>query len=249
MALKAIGIAVLCLSIFIAHQLVDHFDPETVNNKNVIITGASTGIGQQLAYHYARLGANILITARREQQLQKVIDKCREIGNKEGKYYYVSLDMMDQEAPLKLVKYVENIFDKIDYVVLNHILSYHIGRWVGTNENFTQLERTFTVNFNSYVSIASHAMHHLELSNGSLIVVSSATAKFPVPYWAPYVASKHALQVCGFNIFSPIFNTDASLVTINISQGIVQQVQCLRKKEICDNLIIPSPPPPCEEPI
>ncbi len=104
-------------------------------------------------------------------------------------------------------------FDKIDYVVLNHILSYHIGRWVGTKENFTQLERTFTVNFNSYVSIASHAMHHLELSNGSLIVVSSATAKFPVPYWAPYVASKHALQVCGFTIFAPILDTDASLAT------------------------------------
>ncbi len=110
MALKAIGIAVLCLSIFIAYQLVDHFDPETVNDKNVIITGASTGIGEQLAYHYARLGANILITARREQQLQKVIEKCREIGNKEGKYHYVSLDMMDQDAPLKLIKYAENIF-------------------------------------------------------------------------------------------------------------------------------------------
>ncbi len=199
MALKAIGIAILCLSIFIAYQLVDQFDPESVNGKTVIITGASSGIGEQLAYHYARLGANILITARREQQLQIVIEKCKEMGNKNGKYYYVSLDMMDQEAPLKLIEYAENVFDRIDYVVLNHILSYHIGKWLGTNENFTALERTFTVNFNAYVSIASNAMRNLELSNGSLIVVSSIAGKFPIPDWAPYVASKYALQVCGSN--------------------------------------------------
>ena len=47
--------------------------PESVKGKNVIITGASTGIGKQLAYHYARLGANIFITARREQRLKEVL--------------------------------------------------------------------------------------------------------------------------------------------------------------------------------
>ncbi len=67
--------------------------------KNVIITGASTGIGEQMAYHYARLGANIVITAWREQQLQKVIGKCRKIGNKNGEYDYISLDMLDQNEP------------------------------------------------------------------------------------------------------------------------------------------------------
>ena len=38
----------------------------------MVITGASTGIGEQLAYQYARLGANIVITARREQRLKEV---------------------------------------------------------------------------------------------------------------------------------------------------------------------------------
>ena len=45
---------------------------ESVKGKNVVITGASTGIGEQLAYQYARLGANIVITARREQRLKEV---------------------------------------------------------------------------------------------------------------------------------------------------------------------------------
>ena len=163
MALKVIAIIVLCLAVFIAYQLVDQFDPDSVKGKNVIITGASSGIGEQMAYHYARLGANVLITARREPQLQKVIERCREIGHKNGKYYYISLDMMNKNAPLELVKNAESVFGGIDIVVLNHIIQTPLGEWLGTEENFNALERTFTVNFNSYVSIASHAMHHLEL--------------------------------------------------------------------------------------
>ena len=45
---------------------------DSVKGKNVIITGASTGIGEELAYQYSRLGANIVITARREQRLKEV---------------------------------------------------------------------------------------------------------------------------------------------------------------------------------
>ena len=52
---------------------------ESVKGKNVIITGASTGIGEQLAYHYARLGANVVITARREQRLKEVSDGMNSI--------------------------------------------------------------------------------------------------------------------------------------------------------------------------
>ena len=45
---------------------------DSVKGKYVVITGALTGIGEQLAYQYARLGANIVITARREQRLKEV---------------------------------------------------------------------------------------------------------------------------------------------------------------------------------
>ncbi len=194
MGLKVITIAVLCLGILLAYNLMDRFDPQTVKGKNVIITGASTGIGEQMAYHYARLGANIVITARREQQLQNVIEKCREFGTKNGKYDYVSLDMLDQEAPSKLVSYAERVLGGIDYLVLNHVYPYHIGEWLGTKENFTRLNGNLEVNFNTYVGIASHAMPHLEFSRGSIIVMSSASGKVVTPFWSHYTASKFALE-------------------------------------------------------
>lgn len=46
-----------------------------LKGKRVIVTGASTGIGEQMAYHLARMGAHILITARTEAKLQKVTGK------------------------------------------------------------------------------------------------------------------------------------------------------------------------------
>ncbi len=163
-----VTITVLCLGILIAYQLVDQFDPETVRDKNVVITGGSTGIGEQLAYHYARLGANALITARREKQLKKVVEKCKEIGHKHGKFSYIPLDMIDQDSPLKLIKYAEKELGGIDYIVLNHLLSYDFGEWLGTEQNFTALEKAFAVNFNAYVRIASHAIPLLEKSKGSV---------------------------------------------------------------------------------
>ena len=50
---------------------------ESVRGKNVVITGASTGIGEALAYQYALLGANIVITAKREQRLKEVCKRVK----------------------------------------------------------------------------------------------------------------------------------------------------------------------------
>lgn len=47
---------------------------EMLRGKRVIVTGASTGIGEQMAYHLARMGAHILLTARTEARLQNVND-------------------------------------------------------------------------------------------------------------------------------------------------------------------------------
>ena len=45
---------------------------ELVRGKRVLVTGASSGIGEQIALHYARLGANVVVTARTESRLQQV---------------------------------------------------------------------------------------------------------------------------------------------------------------------------------
>ncbi|OPL20384.1 corticosteroid 1-like 11-beta-dehydrogenase isozyme, partial [Mytilus galloprovincialis] len=58
------------LGILVGYWLIDDFDPDLLKGKRVVITGASAGIGEQMAYHYAKMGANVIVTARREQKLQ-----------------------------------------------------------------------------------------------------------------------------------------------------------------------------------
>ncbi len=97
--------------------------------------------------------------------------------------------MMDPEAPSELIRHAVNVLGRIDYVVLNHVIEYHFGDWLGAHENVTALERTFSVNFNAYVSIASHAMSHLELNKGSVIVMSSIAGRLTWPCMTPYESS------------------------------------------------------------
>ncbi len=101
---------------------------------------------------------------------------------------------MNQKAPENLVKYAERVLGGIDHLVLNYAYTYHIGEWLGRKENFTMLERTVGVNFNAFVSIASHAMPHLESSKGSVIVMSSLYGKMTSPFTSHYTASKYALE-------------------------------------------------------
>ena len=63
----------------------------------------------------------------------------------------------------------------LDVIVLNHILVVPLGDWLGNAANLTLMQRLFDVNFRAYVHIASHAMPHLERSQGSIVIVSSVS--------------------------------------------------------------------------
>ncbi|KAK7489973.1 hypothetical protein BaRGS_00018838 [Batillaria attramentaria] len=62
----------------IGYWFIDDFDPESLRGKRVLVTGASGGIGEQLAYHYASFGAHVIVTSRREQALQQ--ESVRQLG-------------------------------------------------------------------------------------------------------------------------------------------------------------------------
>lgn len=64
--------------------------------KNVIITGASSGIGKELARLYAQTGANVALTARRKDVLKKIVEKLKSSGTK-GKILFASLDVSDAD--------------------------------------------------------------------------------------------------------------------------------------------------------
>ncbi|NXF11558.1 DHI1L protein, partial [Smithornis capensis] len=167
----------------------DPFIPERLSGARVLLTGASAGIGEQIAYHYARFGAEMVLTARREAVLQKVMEKCLTLGAK--KVFYIPADMSFPSEPEKVVQFAIQKLGGLDYLVLNHIGMTRFQMWTGDVEYTRWLMQ---VNFFSYVALTTAALPTLEKNGGSLVVVSSLTGKIPTPFTTSYSATKFALD-------------------------------------------------------
>lgn len=165
------------------------FDPESLKGVRVLVTGASTGIGEQVAYHYARFGAQLVITARREHVLQQVAEKCLSLGAQ--KALYISADMSSDSDPDLVVSFALDQLGGLDHLILNHIGPSPFSMWDG---DVAHIRWIMKVNFFSYVQMAWRSLPALEQSGGSLVVVSSLLGKMPSPFVAPYSSTKFALN-------------------------------------------------------
>ncbi|KAM9848733.1 hydroxysteroid 11-beta-dehydrogenase 1-like protein [Aulostomus maculatus] len=165
------------------------FQPESLRGAKVLVTGASTGIGEQMAYHYARFGAQIVITARRDKVLKQVVDKCLSLGAQ--KAFYIAADMASDSDPDRVVEFALEKLGGLDFVVLNHIGPSPFSMWEGDVEHTQWLMK---VNFLSYVQMTWKALASLEQSKGSLVIVSSLLGKMSSPFVAPYSSTKFAVN-------------------------------------------------------
>ncbi|XP_030582397.1 hydroxysteroid 11-beta-dehydrogenase 1-like protein [Archocentrus centrarchus] len=179
----------ICVAFLAAKWTAPRFDADSLRGAKVLVTGASTGIGEQLAYHYARFGAKIVITARREKVLQQVVEKCLSLGAQ--KAFYITADMASESDTDRVVDFALEKLGSLDYLVLNHIGSSRFGMWDGDVEHTRWLMK---VNFFSYIQMAWKALASLEQSKGSLVVVSSILGKMSSPFVAPYTSTKSALN-------------------------------------------------------
>lgn len=184
-----IVLASICVAFLAVKWTVPRFDAESLRGAKVLVTGASTGIGEQMAYHYARFGAEIVITARRGEVLQQVAEKCLSLGAQ--KAFYVAADMASESDPDKVVDFALEKLGGLDYLVLNHIGPSPFSMWEGDVEHTRWLMK---VNFFSYVQMAWKALPFLEQSKGSLVIVSSLLGKMTSPFVVPYTSTKFAVN-------------------------------------------------------
>ena len=83
---------------------------------NIFITGASSGIGEYVAYEYSKRGATIALCARRKEKLENIAQKCESLG---AKIYTYSVDVTDQKGVKIAVEKVIEKNKKIDVLVNN----------------------------------------------------------------------------------------------------------------------------------
>jgi len=83
---------------------------------NIYITGASSGIGEYIAYEYAKRGAHLALCARRKEKLDDIANKCRQMGAEVTTY---SIDVTDQHSTKESIDDFLSKITKIDLVIAN----------------------------------------------------------------------------------------------------------------------------------
>ena len=91
-----------------------------LNGKVVVITGASSGIGEAMAREYSKMGAKVVLGARREEELKRVADEIKAAG---GEVAYAACDVVSEEECKRLIDTAIDNFGGIDVLICNAGLS------------------------------------------------------------------------------------------------------------------------------
>ena len=164
--------------------------PGLASGSRVLVTGASSGIGEELVYALARRNASLVVTARRRLLLEKVARRARELGAVE--VHAVTADFATVGEGGAVVAAAVARLGGLDAVFLNHALI-STRDWVEGGEA-SYLRTMMQICFSSFVELTTAALPHLRASDagGRIIVSSSAAGETPVGGQAAYAAAKHA---------------------------------------------------------
>ena len=162
-----------------------------VKDQVVWITGASSGIGEALAYEMARNDAKLILSARREEELKRVQKGCQSLT--EQAVAILPLDLADKNSLKEKARQAEELFGQIDILVNNGGISQRGYVW--ENDTETVDRRIFEVNFFGAIELSKLVLKgQMQRKAGHQVIISSTTGKVGTPLRTAYAASKHALH-------------------------------------------------------
>ncbi|MFS2189352.1 SDR family oxidoreductase [Mucilaginibacter sp. Mucisp84] len=160
-----------------------------LNDKIVIITGASSGIGKSLAYECAKRGANVVLAAR------QYVTLCQFTEQLEREYKIKALaiqcDVTNEDDCAQLIKQALITFGKIDVLINNAGITM---RALFKDVKVDVLKQVMDVNFWGMVNCVKYALPEITKTKGSIVGVSSIAGYKGLPGRSGYSASKFAMN-------------------------------------------------------
>jgi short-subunit dehydrogenase len=187
---------------------------ETWRGLVAVITGASGGIGEEVAAQMATSGAKVVLAARRKDELERVAARCRASG---AEVLVVPTDVTVQAECDALIAAAVKQFGRID-VLVNNAGQGFWGR-VDQTTDFSVFEKMLSVNYLSAIWCTVAALPHLKATKGRILAVGSVAGLTGVPLRSAYSAAKHALA--GFFDTLRIELEDSGVTVTMISPGFV----------------------------
>ncbi len=158
------------------------------NNKTVIITGGSEGVGAAAARLFAEAGANLMLVARGKKKLESVAESLRDKTRVE----VFAMDVSDADACVDVFKKAKFEFGRVDILVNN--AGYHARGSVEEVEP-DELAKVVDVNLRAPIMLSRIALPYLrEAGEGAIINVGSLAGRVVYPGAATYSATKAGLR-------------------------------------------------------
>jgi len=167
---------------------VPYLCPMEFKNKTVIITGASSGIGQACALAFAKEGCNLALAARNFENLAHTASECEKLG---VKVIVVQTDVAIEEDCKSLIDQTIRTFGGIDILINNAGMTM---RALFAEMDLSVLKRLMDVNFWGTVYCTKYALPYLLKSKGSVVGISSIAGYKGLPGRTGYSASKFAMN-------------------------------------------------------
>jgi len=209
------------------------------NDKTVIVTGGSEGVGAAAARLFADAGANLMLVARNRKNLEAIAAELRDRTRVE----IFPMDVSDADSCVDLFKKTLFEFGRIDVLVNN--AGYHARGYV---ESVTadELARTIDVNLRAPIMLMRLALPHIrDAGGGAIINVASLAGRTPVPGSAAYSASKFGLRAFTFSLAEEI--RDAGIKLAVVSPGPISTQFILADIDKTSDLTVSQPMSTAEE--
>ena len=157
--------------------------------KWVVVTGASSGIGEALAHRLIDAKANLCLISRNEEKLMSLCEKAKKNGC-EACYY--AIDLRQREELDTLCVKLRDQFPAVSYLFCNAGKSIH--RSISDSiDRMHDYDRCMDLNYRSMVALSLALMPALRQAKGRIVYTSSVSSRYPfAPGWSAYHASKCA---------------------------------------------------------
>jgi len=185
-----------------------------IEGKVVVITGASSGIGESAARHLAKLGAKVVLGARRTERLEKIVEEIRAKG---GTAEYQPVDVTDRKAVEAFVQFAEKTFGKVDVVVnnaglmpLSPLEALKVDEW----------DRMIDVNIKGVLyGIAAGLPIMKRQGFGQFVNISSIAAHRVMATGAVYCATKYAVNALSEGLRMENSDIRVSIVSPGVTES------------------------------
>lgn len=176
-----------------------------------LVTGASSGIGRAIALRFAQEGANLVLTARRQELLHEVAREAQRLSPQSA-IAVVPADLRRPEEIERLVEQAYQHFGDVDIVVNNAGIGYFAP---ATELELDRMEELWQVNVRAPILLTRLVLPRmLQRQQGTLLYVASLAGKYGVKGGSVYAATKFALRGFAESLFQEVRQANIRVVVL-----------------------------------